>query len=558
MKKYLYTFVLLHFAILSYSQFQIENTNWQQLIPNILGGSCVHISNVTFSGSLQSGAKYTYSGNSIGLTTGIVLSTGVASNQNIANSSSFFTSSSSSQPGDSLLQLLSGTSSSYDAAVFEFDFVSDVTDTLRLKYVFASEEYPEYVFGSVNDVFAFIVTGPGINGFQNMTTIPGTSLPVSINTLNNGMNNQGPCTNCTYYIANDTTQSGNLMNELSFDGLTTPLDATFTAQGGVTYHMKIAITDIGDSIFDSAVFLEMMTNYQDLNGSLTLNGSPLTSGVVEVYGYNTDSTLCPLIDSVPIDTSGSFTSDSLSSGSYLVRVIPDTTIYPGAYPMYFSASELWTGASILTLPCFAPSISVNPLQLNPGTGTGIISGFLFADTNFQKVVYDPMANTSVFLYDSTSGLLIAYRKSQNDGSYTFSALENGTYKIVPDVPGLYVKSVHYVRIDNNTIANVNYLVTSNGVNILPDDPITSIEETSNFSFNLYPNPATDRIIVSGLGNNSFTWISLTDLNGRLISTSKNKVSSEQLELSLEGISAGVYVMKIQTNTHCEFKKLIIK
>ena len=42
-----------------------------------------------------------------------------------------------------------------DVCKYSITFIP-TSDTLRFKYVFASEEYPEFSCGNVNDVFAFI------------------------------------------------------------------------------------------------------------------------------------------------------------------------------------------------------------------------------------------------------------------------------------------------------------------------------------------------------------------------------------------------------------------
>ncbi|MDP0953449.1 choice-of-anchor L domain-containing protein, partial [Klebsiella pneumoniae] len=76
-----------------------------------------------------------------------------------------------------------------DAAVLQFDFIP-LGDTLKFDYVFASEEYNVYVGGGVNDVFAFLLSGPNPAGGNyvdaNLALLPGTTTPVSINTVNNG------------------------------------------------------------------------------------------------------------------------------------------------------------------------------------------------------------------------------------------------------------------------------------------------------------------------------------------------------------------------------------
>ena len=91
--------------------------------------------------------------------------------------------------GDADLDQLAGVST-YDAAVLEFDFIP-ASDTLTFDYVFGSEEYNEYVCGTVNDAFGFFLSGPGIagpytNGAENIALVPGTTTQVSINTVNNG------------------------------------------------------------------------------------------------------------------------------------------------------------------------------------------------------------------------------------------------------------------------------------------------------------------------------------------------------------------------------------
>src|SRR5690606_1780277 len=74
--------------------------------------------------------------------------------------------------------------------ILEFDFVPN-GDSLMFRYVFASKEYPGYTCSSFNDAFGFFISGPGINGpFSNnainIALIPGTDVPVAINTLNSG------------------------------------------------------------------------------------------------------------------------------------------------------------------------------------------------------------------------------------------------------------------------------------------------------------------------------------------------------------------------------------
>ena len=161
----------------------------------------------------------------------------------------------------------------------EFDFVS-ISGMVSFEYVFASEEYPEYACGTVNDIFAFFLTGinPVTISYTtwNIALIPGTTLPVTINNLNPGVvGSSGSLANCTppngslayssFYCGVPTGSSG-----MQFDGFTvipatspeavngqrSGLFAKARIQPCLSYHMKLAIANVGDNAFDSGVFLK--------------------------------------------------------------------------------------------------------------------------------------------------------------------------------------------------------------------------------------------------------------------------------------------------------------
>lgn len=175
---------------------------------------------------------------------GIVLSTGDAST--IPNYAAEFISSNLGLPGDSDIESITGITS-YDAVTIEFDFVPSDDQLLDFKYIFGSEEYPEFVGSIFNDAFLFLISGPGINGTysnnaMNTAMIPNEDIPVTINNVNHQ-------SYTNYYIDNE---QGDV---IAFDGHTTLLPANFMVQQGSMYHAKIVISDVGDGVFDSGIFL---------------------------------------------------------------------------------------------------------------------------------------------------------------------------------------------------------------------------------------------------------------------------------------------------------------
>lgn len=164
-------------------------------------------------------------------------------------------------PGDADLNYLSTVfgngSMSHDACIIELD-VFAATNEVVFEYVFGSEEYPEYIFNpnGYNDIFAFLVSGPGIagdpnlsNGALNIAVLPNSTIPVQIDSVNNQVNWQ-------YYRNNELSQA------IQYDGLTSDsmgVKKSLTARVPVTpcntYHLKLAIADRGDEAFDSGVFV---------------------------------------------------------------------------------------------------------------------------------------------------------------------------------------------------------------------------------------------------------------------------------------------------------------
>ncbi len=240
----------------------------QQLVQTMLGIG-VSATNVTLTGTLSATGAFIEPSNSFNIRNGIVLTTGSPSripgpnNMDSASVDNLL-------PGDSLLDLYT-TAFTQDATILEFDFVP-TSDSIAFNYVFGSEEYNEFVNSGYNDIFGFFISGPGINGVQNIALVPGTSTPVSIDSINNGYSPvgtlpTGPCTNCQYYVENSGGQI------LQYDGYTTRLTAGTHVQPCATYHLRLAIADAGDGIYDSGIFIQAGSFKSTAAFNLQYNGA---------------------------------------------------------------------------------------------------------------------------------------------------------------------------------------------------------------------------------------------------------------------------------------------
>lgn len=219
-----------------------------------LVGSGLTVTNVSYVGDPLSAGTFSNSAGSIGLTTGVVLSTGEADDAAGPNQLTGNTEDDIYNPPSvsdaSLDGLLSGTGAvTEDATVLQFTVVP-TSPQLNISYVFASEEYDEYVGAGFDDVFGFFVNG------TNCATIPGSTSRVSVDSINSGDAFDGPATNPLFHRRNLQNDDGVAPYDTEFDGFTVPLTCRATVTSGQATTIKLAIADVGDSILDSAVFLQ--------------------------------------------------------------------------------------------------------------------------------------------------------------------------------------------------------------------------------------------------------------------------------------------------------------
>jgi len=344
----------------------------QGLVQNVLLGSGVTVSNVMYNGSPGAIGQFTANNTTLGITQGIVMTTGTVqatssgpqgpNNQSNAGMDN-------NAPGSPLLtnQVLGGTQT-FNSAILEFDFIP-YADTVRFKYVFGSDEYPEFAppnNSGYNDVFGFFISGPGIVGMQNIARLPNGGGIVSINNVN-------AITNQQYFHFNGDGNSPPYDSNpqyIQYDGFTHVLEAVSKVQCGQTYHLIIAIADAGDGQWDSGMFLEAnsLSTKTPIEIDYTLsqqvysNPDWLAEGCVSAAvtltrQNNTASSL-----TIPVQVSGTAT-----NGQDYTGVPTSITFNAGQTTTTFTLNALFDNLTeglenvVLTFPISDPCGNITPL-----------------------------------------------------------------------------------------------------------------------------------------------------------------------------------------------------
>lgn len=268
----------------------------EQAVQDILIGAGISAFNVEFNGSgpnaqinQASVAEFDAGGTAFPIGQGVMMQTQGAPTVN----------------NDADLTTLAGQAVT-NGVILEFDFIP-TGDTLSFNYIFASSEYSGYTCSQFNDVFGFFISGPGITGpftgnAENIATVPGTTVPVAINTVNAGTNADfsGYCAsadpnwqaNSIYFTLDNNpiyTASAGIAN---FNGSTTVLSANASLECNEVYHIKLAVANAMDQILDSGVFLEANSFSSDavdisIQAGASANDTTLIANCTEGFLYFT-------------------------------------------------------------------------------------------------------------------------------------------------------------------------------------------------------------------------------------------------------------------------------
>ncbi len=331
------------------------------------GGSGIEIlagsETLTGGGGVFAGVFNT-SGSNLGIADGVVLGTGNLSGVSGSPGGTWNTAGSNSSIG--ALNL-------FDVVDLTFTFKAE-TSKIVLAAVFGSEEYPEYVGSVFNDKYEVTLTGPNPSGGNysntNITTIPGTSDVVSINTVNAGANS-------TFFRANLST---NEVSDIVLDGLTERIDSVLNVTVGQTYTVKFRIADLFDNQLDSAVFIDyfgssLVVDLDDNDSTVpgTSYGGAFTEGLGAVGIVDTDAVIlnydtATTLSSATVKLTNAKAGDSLALGSLPVGMISNIdTATPGEITITLSGTFTETEYAAAL-----KAITFNNSSIDPDTENRII------------------------------------------------------------------------------------------------------------------------------------------------------------------------------------------
>lgn len=316
---------------------------------------------------------------------------------------------------------------------------------------------------------------------------------------------------------------------------------------GIGYPLAIVHADKNNVIKDIEYLIDTTCSvYSKIFGTITdSTGITITDGSVYLYQYIDDLTPFELVDSVGLDSSGFYTFINISAGQYIITAEASLNACSACVPTYYGDVNYWGDAGWIATLCIDSILADIWLSmLSPMTGNGFCSGLIQLGTG---KVGDPVPGLDISIEQVPGGIKASTRSDQN-GNYSFTNINQGTYRLLVDYPGLPMDSTYQITVtgSDTSFTNLNFTVdTTQGEGAIYVGYPLNVREKKlqRQEVKLYPNPAHEKLTIEFYNENKNAGISITDITGRIIFR-QNNFAGNALTISTEKFPMGIYSVVI--------------
>lgn len=333
-----------------------------------------------------------------------------------------------------------------------------------------------------------------------------------------------------------------------------------TERGSV--FLKIRIISGCGSLEDS-FRLDIIPGF-DITGTVSKEGQVVSGSMVLAFNNSDDITRAVI--SAQSNEEGIFILPNVTEGEYYIFAVPDPAEFEDYLPTYYAQGSQWQEGYLMPVnkDVYDVDIKLSRLDITLPTGTGTINGY-FTYEGTPGIDFDiynrnwfnenqitppggpsgnhyPAANHAIYLMNSELTKVIGWTLSNLDGSFSFSGLPYGAYKLWGEKAGYNnrLSQVIYITPENPSIVGIELSADSEEKVIESNTPATFVSDGI-----IYPNPAIDNFIINAEGFDGEMSVGLELINQKGISV--KKLSVERISASsfgpvtITGIAKGFYI-----------------
>lgn len=346
----------------------------------------------------------------------------------------------------------------------------------------------------------------------------------------------------------------------------TPLWYTTWSTGDSTWTLPITspgtycatVTDLNGCVSSACLTVDSLEGNSGsniINGFVIADSIPQLHGIVYAYELSNNSGAYELVDSAQVINGNYYQFNPLPSGIYLVRaeLAPNSPGYGEFMPTYHLSSDSWENAYPIELPnMWTVTTDIRMLSEDTTGGSGVIGGIV-ADPN-QIIAGEGddsrgeagVPSVRVLLRDEY-GQPLNYRVTLQDGSFRFTGLPFGTYRLRFDIPGISSPEI-WVTLSPDSPEKL-------GVTLVIESTV-DVEEPTAQEVDLYPNPATEEITIVMPGSHADFHVQIIDMQGRVVLAGSQRSENGIMHIEVGQYTPGLYHINLKGETKSYFGRFI--
>ena len=365
----------------------------------------------------------------------------------------------------------------------------------------------------------------------------------------------------------------------------------FANTGSYTYYTRqlstyIAYAFIRNNTFGSSYLMHLTANatntmvdfgwyslpvdFGSISGSVftnTLETTPVTNAEAYLYRENSNFAKNDILSTSNVDATGHYNFDSIPYGQYRVAIRPNVLAYPNSKTTYFGDTTNWIDATPITTTTLTSAGHNIHLQYHATpTGSGLISGQLGLNNSIMRTTQtNPIPGIGIVIKKNPGGGAIRAAITGTNGAFSVGSLDNGSYDLFVDIPGLYMAGTYsFVISGGTTLSNLDFTVGSYSIH--PNSSLVAVNNIAALPsanvISAYPNPYTSNTTISlNLTENTSVLLEVYNMLGEKIVTlddSQKQMGIHTYNFNAKSFnnSAGVYLIKVRTGDKISVLKII--
>lgn len=316
------------------------------------------------------------------------------------------------------------------------------------------------------------------------------------------------------------------------------------------------------------------TDFGSISGSVFTNSletTPVTNGEMYLYRENSNFSKNDILARTMLKPNGTFQFDSIPYGEYRIAVRPNTTTYPNSKITYYGDTTNWiNAATIITTTNISSGHKIH-LQYHPTpVGTSTLIGQVSLDYGYSRSmspsVSKPVPGIGIVVKKNPGGSAARVGVTDSSGVFDLGQLDNGSYEMFVDIPGLHMTGTYTFVVSNNMLVNgIDFTVGKDSIHPISSViGITEFSKTndSKVSLSAFPNPYNSNVSIEiNLADDADIVLEAYNVLGKkvqVLDNSRKSAGTHYYKFSAKeiGLSEGIYFINLKAGNTNRVLKVI--